>query len=917
MKANRCEESPLLRLREEADSRAKSHVLGTDCRGDITLVVEYAKFPFNDLTNCNCDGKRGSYFVGSCCWCYSCWDIFYDDFLQEIGDIRGAKVIIYVHHQVTVYRCAFDLLQRNTTSCRSECWSRVNSTPTTPQVPGLVVVVVESTPSAEVIDIVSSVGDGGDAIVVVGVGSNVGRRDLLPLATTDNRLMMVEDRDELLRSASMIRQKACNSCQKDVTFVMAWDEVSSGRQSWGWCSGGLISEFLKTMGDQLAVTSIDWLPDGSANGCQMNWRDFSSNCSCHKSQWKELSPSLLYENIVNRFSNLRPEYPNVAVLITDRHVGFSPEDTQVFRDNNVLVITVEIGNNESQEELRALATSSNVSFSLGNWSSLSGLIPELRDLVCNDISLQPNTVACDTRTDITLLVDLSHSMTKYVPSIITLLTTFLKTLTVADMDQHVTLITFSSEVTIVLENSVNVSDLLAAINDLKPQHGVSDLSGALAQAVNVVKRSPRFLMDTGQTCPALVAFILSDGLSQSRADVLEAATNLKRLGVTISFLSFGIGSTVNEKEAIISNPCLLQSLNHSINYTFLTELHAEVVNDCSYTPANVTFIINVENEAVAQLYVGEFIKFTKSLSTAHNISVFHSSDILPTLPTDVTSHKTASSTLPEMLNEVQFPADVSGANCIIIISDDHVAAPAPLFRQIWRLADSGSKVMSVGIGRNVNDYVIERIASVPRYGFSSRPVWETDIPSMLWNRYCEACGFTTAIDLVFLVEASSQTFSQWNDVLTFLMDASDNFPVGRHNVMVSVVTFGQQTVAQILFNSYSNKMELFRSIHSLQPRSGPVDLTTAEQDVDSLFAGARGGRPEAKKVAVLVMAQVITRDLNTLEDTHVILMDIGAKRNYSPSRFLKSSDICIHLEGTDDLVTHSRDLHDIVCTPGP
>ncbi|XP_046559817.1 collagen alpha-4(VI) chain-like [Haliotis rubra] len=437
-------------------------------------------------------------------------------------------------------------------------------------------------------------------------------------------------------------------------------------------------------------------------------------------------------------------------------------------------------------------------------------------------------------------------------------------------------------------------------------------------------------MDTGQTCPALVALVLSDGLSQSRPDVLEAATNLKRLGVMISFLPFGIESTVYENEAIKSSHYLLQSLNHSINYTFLSGLHADIVkgstmgsdtdveNHCSYTPTPVIFIFNVENEAVVQLYVGEFVKFTKSLSTHQNISVLHSSDILPTtLPTDVTSHKTATSTLPEMLDEVQSPADVNGASCIIIISDKHVTAPAPLFRQIWRLADTGSKVMSVGIGRNVNNYVIERIASVPRYGFSSRPVWENDIPPMLWNRYCEACGFTTAIDLVFLVEASTQTFSQWNEVLTLLIDVSDNFPVGRHNVMVSVVTFGQQTVSQILFNSYSNKMDLFRSIHSLQPRRGPADLTAALQDVDSLFAGARGGRPGVKKVMVLVMAQVITRDLNTREDTQVILMDVGAKRNYSPSRFLKSSDICIHLEGADDLVRYSRDLHDIVCKLEP
>ncbi|XP_046559818.1 uncharacterized protein LOC124268843 [Haliotis rubra] len=411
-------------------SYTSSEGLGTECRGDITFVMEYAKFPFRDRTNCNCDGKRGSYFIGSCCWCFCCWDIFYDDFLQELGDVSGAKVRIYVHVGGVLFHCTFDLLQLNASSCRKECWRQVTSAPRRPHVPGLVVVVAESKPSAVMNDLVSSVRDGGDAVVVVGVGSNVSRRDLLPLATDDNRLMMVEHRDELNESVSMIRQKACNSCQKDVTFVMAWDEVSSGRQSWGWCAGGLISEFVKTIGNQLAVTSIDWLPDGSAYGCQMNWRHFSSNCSCHKSQWKELSPSLLYQNIVNRFSNLRPEYPNVIVLITDRHVSFSPEDTRIFRENNVLVLTVEIGNNESQDELRALATSSNVSFSLGNWSSLIGLIPELRNLVCNDISLQPKIVGCETRTDITLLVDLSHSMTSYVPSMMTFLKTFLQTLSI-------------------------------------------------------------------------------------------------------------------------------------------------------------------------------------------------------------------------------------------------------------------------------------------------------------------------------------------------------------------------------------------------------------------------------------------------------------------------------------------------------
>ncbi|XP_048244472.1 collagen alpha-4(VI) chain-like [Haliotis rufescens] len=909
---------------------------GAECLGDITFVMEYKNFPFTDPTNCNCDGKPGSYIVGSCCWCYSCWNPFYDDFLDELGDVSGVKVNMYVSDvsALRLYDCTFDLPQLKTTRCRTECWNvrTMSNTPTIPDVGGVVVLVVESRLSHVMKDVVSSLLDGGAVVVVVGVGNDVSRRELLPLATDENRLVMVEHRDRLQESVSEIRQKACNSCQKDVTFVMAWDEVSPGRQSLGWCSGGLISEFIKTIDNQLEVTSVDWLPDGNANGCQMNWRDFSTTCSCHKSQWPELSPSLLYENIINRFSNLRPEYPNVVVLITDRRIGFSIGDTQIFRDNNVLVVTVEIGNTGSQEELRALATSSNVSFTLENWSSLTGLIPELRHLVCYDMSLQRNDVACESRTDTTLLVDLSHSMTGYVPPMKTFLTTFLKTLSVKDKDQHVTLITFSSNVKVVLENSVNISDLLAAINDLKPQMGVSDMSGALTEAFYVVKRSPRLYMDTGQSCPALAALILSDGLSQSRSDVLKAATNLKRVGVRISLVSFGVESTVYENEAMTSNHYTFHSFNRSMNSTLLNELHSDIVNvsaeaakghnsaaesNCSYEPANVTFIFNVQSEDIIQTYVGEFVNFTKPLSNHPHISVLHPFHISSTLPNDVRSHKTVSSTLLEMLEEVKFPTDVNGATCVIIVSDEKVTAPAPLFRQIWRLADTGSKVMSVGVGDDVNNYVTERIASVPRYAFSSRSVWYIDIAQNMWNRYCEACGFTPAIDLVFLVEASTKTFSPWNDVLNFLIGASDTFPVGRHNVMVSVVTFGQQTVSQVRFNSYTNKMELFRSIHSLQPRRGPADLATVLQDVDSLFAGARGGRPEAKKVAVLVMAQMITRVISAGEDTHVILLDIGAKRKYSPSKFLKKSDIYIPTTGAHDLVTYSRNLRDIVCSNEP
>ncbi|XP_071078551.1 collagen alpha-5(VI) chain-like [Haliotis cracherodii] len=787
---------------------------GAVCLGDITFVMEYKNFPFTDPTNCNCDGKLGSYFVGSCCWCYSCWDPFYDHFLDELGDVSGVKVNLYVSDAsaLRLYDCTFDLPNLKTTRCRTECWNArtISNTPRIPDVGGVVVLVVERGLSHVMEDVVSSLPDGGAVVVVVGVGNDVSRRELLPLATDENRLVMVEHRNKLQESVSEIRQKACNC-------------------------------------------------------------DMSERCD----------------------------------------------------------ICYGLGNTGSQEELRALATSSNVSFTLENWSSLTGLIPELRHLVCHDMSLQRNDVACESRTDTTLLVDLSHSMTGYVPSMKTFLTTFLKTLSVTVKDQHVTLITFSSNVKVVVENSVNISDILAAINDLKPQMGVSDLTGALTEAFYVVKRSPRLYMDTGQSCPALAALILSDGLSQSRSDVLKAATNLKRVGVRISLLSFGVESTVYENEAITSNRYTFHSFNRSMNSTLLNELHSDIVNvsaeaakghdsaaesNCSYKPANVTFIFNVQSEDLIQTYVGEFVNFTKPLSNHPRISVLHPFHISSTLPNDVRSHKTVSSTLLEMLEEVKFPTDVNGATCVIIVSDEKVTAPAPLFRQIWRLADTGSKVMSVGVGDDVNNYVTERIASVPRYAFSSRSVWDIDIPQNMWNRYCEACGFTPDIDLVFLVEASTQTFSPWNDVLNFLIGASDTFPVGRHNVMVSVVTFGQQTVSQIRFNSYTTKMELFRSIHSLQPRRGPADLATVLQDVDSLFAGARGGRPEAKKVAVLVMAQMITRVISTGEDTQVILLDIGAKRNHSPSKFLKSSDIYIQTRGADGLARYRRDLRGIVCS---
>ncbi|XP_046343806.2 collagen alpha-4(VI) chain-like [Haliotis rufescens] len=937
--------------------------LDTECRKDITFVMEYKSSPwvghfwcngncrYNSVCSCNanCWYNRNCQYNGGCWYNGNCWHIWdgccycTEDFLDGVLDVSDLTANVHVLFNGHTY--GYQLTWPRTTSgqCGAQNWHSHHQTLSgllqvvsgnfmtgRPDVPDVIVLVAESKTLDVKDDVAKSLRDNGILVVVVGVGDDVNRSELLLLATDETYLLMVHDRLQLKHSIPKIREMACSSCQKDVTFVMAWDEVSPGRQSLGWCSGGLVSEFVKTIDNQLEVTSVDWLPDGNANGCQMNWRDFSTNCSCHKSQWPELSPSLLFENIINRFSNLRPEYPNVVVLITDRRVGFSIGDTQIFRDNNVLVVTVEIGNTGSQEELRALATSSNVSFTLENWSSLTGLIPELRHLVCHDSSIQPKIVACgDSRIDVTILVDLSHSMTGYVPSMKTFLTTFLTTLSVTDKDQHVTLITFSSNVKVVVENSVNISDLLAAINDLKPQMGVSDMSGALTEAFYVVKRSPRLYMDTGQSCPALAALILSDGLSQSRSDVLKAATNLKRVGVRISLLSFGVESTVYENEAITSNHYTFHSFNRSMNSTLLNELHSDIVNgtsevqssvagsDCGYEPANVTFIFNVQSEDFIQTYVGEFVNFTKPLSNHPHISVLHPFHISSTLPNDVRSHKTVSSTLLEMLEEVKFPTDVNGATCVIIVSDEKVTAPAPLFRQIWRLADTGSKVMSVGVGDDVNNYVTERIASVPRYAFSSRSVWDIDIPQNMWSRYCEACGFTPAIDLVFLVEASTQTFSPWNDVLNFLIGASDNFPVGRHNVMVSVVTFGQQTVSQIRFNSYTNKMELFRSIRSLQPRRGPADLSTVLQDVDSLFAGARGGRPEAKKVAVLVMAQMITRVNSTGENTHVILLDIGDKINYSPSKFVKSSDIYIQTRGADDLARYSRDLRGIVCSNEP
>ncbi|KAK2902792.1 hypothetical protein Q8A67_007505 [Cirrhinus molitorella] len=206
-------------------------------------------------------------------------------------------------------------------------------------------------------------------------------------------------------------------------------------------------------------------------------------------------------------------------------------------------------------------------------------------------------------------------------------------------------------------------------------------------------------------------------------------------------------------------------------------------------------------------------------------------------------------------------------------SQDDVTAPAVELRR------SGVTVYALGV-KNASVEELKRIGSYPDREF----VFNVDSFQMLSslekslrkslckvvvdrgfdknNRFIlkQGCVNTEEADIYFLLDHSSSTRTDFEDVKKFILGFLQLFHIGSNRVRVGVVKVGRDPTLQFSLTEHENRVSLEAAVNKIIQPYGGTETGKALTYVANLFNQARASRPNKVQEILIVITDKISQD---------------------------------------------------------
>ena len=145
-------------------------------------------------------------------------------------------------------------------------------------------------------------------------------------------------------------------------------------------------------------------------------------------------------------------------------------------------------------------------------------------------------------------------------------------------------------------------------------------------------------------------------------------------------------------------------------------------------------------------------------------------------------------------------------------------------------------------------------------------------------------------DLVFVLDSSGSIGIQnWYKITNFTANVINAFNIGRNNVRVGLIWYGNKADVAFYLDTYGNRREVLRKIEEIPWKdqetntSGAIRLMRTE-----LFTPARGDRPEVPNIGVVITDGESNRDAdrtipeaNLAKSDGIVMFSLGIGREIS------------------------------------
>ncbi|XP_053338716.1 integrin alpha-11 isoform X2 [Clarias gariepinus] len=109
----------------------------------------------------------------------------------------------------------------------------------------------------------------------------------------------------------------------------------------------------------------------------------------------------------------------------------------------------------------------------------------------------------------------------------------------------------------------------------------------------------------------------------------------------------------------------------------------------------------------------------------------------------------------------------------------------------------------------------------------------------------------TYLDIVIVLDGSNSIYP-WFEVRYFLINVLQKFAIGPGQIQVGVVQYGERVVHEFHLNDYQTVDEVVSAAYSIIQRGGEETRTALGINVARSQAFKRGGRPDARKVMIVI-----------------------------------------------------------------
>lgn len=453
--------------------------------------------------------------------------------------------------------------------------------------------------------------DKGVTVFAVGVGGGIDESELQIISSDPDsaHVFSVDNFDALNLILAALQQGACKSeaaflCggQADIMFLL--DESDSV----GANNFQKMLEFVQHVADAFIVGPND-VQIGVSSFSNGYLARFALSAARSKADLAIQLSRLTYfgggTNTAYALSSLRqfafsasqgsrPGVPKIAIVVTDGKSDdtvATAREAQAARDAGIVLLVIGIGFTVDDVELAAIATDpdvQNVHWAT-TYDALSGLEYYVAAAACA-VAEGPSSNSytnCGPQGDLVFLVDTSGSVgKKNFQLLLSFINNFLKDLQIGEDNIRVGLAKFGSRPykEFDLNRYYNKEDLMDAIRGIKYLSGGTDTASALTYMDQIM-----FKTASGNR-PGIpdIGVVITDGKSNKPANTELAAIEARYSGIEIFSVGVGSSISVDELNAIASDPDNTHVLTVS-EFTKLSAIRdAFKVQACAAIPQNLT-----------------------------------------------------------------------------------------------------------------------------------------------------------------------------------------------------------------------------------------------------------------------------------------------------------------------------------------